>query len=108
MAGFQKKYFWIGSEPVESKSLASYMRGEKPEIANHNVAWSSQTGKGLLYFSKFASEKATPAGIINLVSLPLDVLFQQLFNHAQQEMGLNFISISAIRIEVVQKEIKNI
>jgi hypothetical protein len=69
LAGFQKKYFWFGSEPVDSKSLSSYMRGEKQEIANHNVAWSSQTGKGLLYFSKFASEKTTPAGIINLVSL---------------------------------------
>jgi hypothetical protein len=40
-----------------------------PEIASYNAAWSSQTGKGLLYFSKRASEKATPAGIINLVSI---------------------------------------
>jgi len=64
---FQKKFFWFGSEPVETKSLSSYLRGEKPEVANHNAAWASHTGKGLLLFSKKASEKASPAGIINLV-----------------------------------------
>ncbi|KAE9368504.1 hypothetical protein N431DRAFT_443939 [Stipitochalara longipes BDJ] len=64
---FQKKFFWFGSEPVEHKSLTSYLRGEKQqEVANKNAAWSSHTGKGLLYFSKKASEKASPAGIINL------------------------------------------
>ena len=65
---FQKKYFWFGAEPVEHKSLGSYLRGEKAqELANKNAAWSSYTGKGLLYFSKKPSEKAAPAGIINLV-----------------------------------------
>lgn len=65
----QKRFFWFGEEPVESKNLASYLRGEKDsEAANHNAAWSSYTGKGLLYFSKSSGEKATPAGIINLVS----------------------------------------
>jgi len=61
----QKKFFWFGSEPVEVKNLHSYLRGEKQE-ANHNAAWASHTGKGLLFFSKKSSEKATPAGIINL------------------------------------------
>jgi hypothetical protein len=65
---FQKKHFWLGSEPVESKHLSSYLRGEKPDVANHNAAWSSHTGNGLLFFSKKASEKTSPAGIINLVS----------------------------------------
>lgn len=64
---FQKKFFWFGTEPVEHKSLASYLRGEKQqEVANKNAAWSSHTGKGLLYFSKKPTERATPAGIINL------------------------------------------
>ncbi|KAG4034979.1 hypothetical protein MFRU_002g03280 [Monilinia fructicola] len=63
---FQKKHFWFGSEPVEHKNLASYLRGEKPDVANHNAAWSSHTGKGLLFFSKKATEKASPAGILNL------------------------------------------
>lgn len=64
---FQKKFFWFGTEPVESKALQSYLRGEKlQEVANKNVAWSSSTGEGLLYFSKKASEKASPAGIFNL------------------------------------------
>jgi hypothetical protein len=63
---FQKKFFWFGSEPVEAKHLASYLRGEKPDAANHNVAWASHTGKGLLFFSKKASEKSSPAGVLNL------------------------------------------
>lgn len=68
LAGFQRKYFWLQDEPISHKSLTSYLRGEKPEVGNHNAAWSSTTGKGLLYFSKTAAEKATPTGVINLVS----------------------------------------
>jgi hypothetical protein len=65
---FQKKFFWFGNEPVHHKSLGSYLRGEKQqELANKNAAWSTHTGKGLLYFSKKSSEKASPAGVINLV-----------------------------------------
>lgn len=63
---FQKKFFWFGTEPVESKSLSGYLRGEKPDVGNHNAAWAASTGKGLLFFSKKATEKSTPAGIINL------------------------------------------
>lgn len=64
---FQKKFFWFGAEPVESKALSSYLRGEKQqELANKNVAWAASTGKGLLFFSKKASEKATPHGVFNL------------------------------------------
>lgn len=70
---FQKKFFYFGSEAVESKQLASYLRGEKPEVANKNAAWASHTGKGLLFFTKKASEKANPAGIINLVFILLDL-----------------------------------
>lgn len=46
--------------------MSNYLRGEKPEVGNHNAAWSSQTGKGLLYLSKTKGEN--PTGIINLVS----------------------------------------
>lgn len=64
---FSKRFFWLGSEPIETKHLTSYLRGEKAQVAaNHNAAWSAHTGKGLLYFSKKATEKTTPAGIINL------------------------------------------
>ena len=66
---FKKHFFWFGTEPVEHKSLTSYLRGEKQqEVANKNAAWSSSTGKGLLFFSKKATDKAAPAGIFNLVS----------------------------------------
>lgn len=65
---FDKKFFWFGTEAVESKALASYLRGEKnQEAAQKNIAWATFTGKGLLYFSKGkASDKASPAGVINL------------------------------------------
>ncbi|EKD18196.1 immunogenic protein [Drepanopeziza brunnea f. sp. 'multigermtubi' MB_m1] len=64
---FQKKFFYFGSEPVDSKTLSSYLRGEKAQdVAGKNVAWAAHTGNGLLFFTKKASEKATPAGIFNL------------------------------------------
>lgn len=64
---FSKKYFWLGEEAVPTQSLSHYLRGEKAEVAHPTAAWSSQTGKGLLYFVKHADEKATPAGVLNLV-----------------------------------------
>jgi hypothetical protein len=63
---FAKKYFWFGEEPVASDNLREYLRGEKPEIAHPVVAWSSQTGKGLLFFVKHADQKEHPAGVLNL------------------------------------------
>ncbi|ELR07393.1 hypothetical protein VC83_07504 [Pseudogymnoascus destructans] len=69
LAGFQKRFFWFGTDAVEVKSLSNYLRGEKPEVGNHNAAWASQTGKGLLYFSKHAGEKSAPVGLINLADI---------------------------------------
>jgi hypothetical protein len=69
---FSKKYFWFGEEAVPSSNLAEYLRGEKPEVAHSVVAWSSQTGKGLLYFVKHADKKEHPAGVLNLVRLICD------------------------------------
>lgn len=63
---FAKKYFWFGEEPVAAENLAEYLRGEKPEVAHPTVAWSSQTGKGLLFFVKHADKKEHPAGVLNL------------------------------------------
>ncbi len=64
---FSKKYFWLGDEAVPVKNLHQYLRGEKPEVAHPTAAWSSQTGKGLLFFSKHADDTKSPAGIIHLV-----------------------------------------
>ncbi|KAJ9648013.1 hypothetical protein H2199_001790 [Coniosporium tulheliwenetii] len=61
-----KKYFWFGDEAVSAQNLSSYLRGEKAEVAHPTAAWSSQTGKGLLYFAKHPTDKATPAGVLNL------------------------------------------
>ncbi|KAF1930794.1 uncharacterized protein M421DRAFT_410942 [Didymella exigua CBS 183.55] len=63
---FAKKYFWFGEEAVSASSLAEYLRGEKPEVAHPTAAWSSQTGKGLLFFVKHADKKENPAGALNL------------------------------------------
>lgn len=63
---FSKKYFWLGDEPVAAENLREYLRGEKPEVAHSVAAWSSQTGKGLLFFVKHADQKEHPAGVLNL------------------------------------------
>lgn len=64
---YSKKYFWFGEEAaVPTSSLTHYLRGEKAEIANPTAAWSSVTGKGLLFFAKHADQKETPAGVLNL------------------------------------------
>jgi len=64
---FSKKYFWFGDEAVPATSLSQFLRGEKDVDHAHTVAaWSSVTGKGLLYFVKHADQKATPAGVLKL------------------------------------------
>lgn len=75
---FAKKYFWFGEEPVPSSNLREYLRGEKPEIAHPTVAWSSQTGKGLLFFVKHADQKEHPAGVLNLVRIGLTVVWNRM------------------------------
>lgn len=58
-----KEFFFFGTDAVEPKSLAAYQRTEKStDVAQSNVAWASQTGKGLL----FIGDKKFPTGIINL------------------------------------------
>ena len=60
-----KEFFFFGTDAFEPKSLSAYQRSEKStEVAQSNVAWASQTGKGLL----FIGDKKAPTGIINLVS----------------------------------------
>ena len=65
---FAKKHFWFNDEAIEPQSLATYLRGEKPEVGHPNAAYASQTGKGLMFFAKRIEDKAQPAGILNLVS----------------------------------------
>jgi hypothetical protein len=65
---FSKRFFYFSDEAVEAKQLSAYRSNEKPAVANPIVAWASQTGKGLLFFTKRPEDKATPAGIISLVS----------------------------------------
>jgi hypothetical protein len=65
---FAKRHFYFSEEAVESKQLSVFHQNEKPAVANPTAAWATQTGKGLLFFTKRAEDKATPAGIFNLVS----------------------------------------
>lgn len=60
-----KEFFFFGNEAYEPKSLSAYQRSEKStDVAQSNIAWASQTGKGLL----FIGDKKSPSGLINLVS----------------------------------------
>ncbi|KAJ4311360.1 hypothetical protein N0V84_010488 [Fusarium piperis] len=58
-----KEFFWFGSEAVEPKALAHYLKVEKSaDTAHSNIAWASETGKGLL----FVGDKTTPSSVISL------------------------------------------
>ncbi|CAH0056609.1 unnamed protein product [Clonostachys solani] len=58
-----KEFFFFGAEAFEAKALAAYKRTEKSaETAHANIAWATETAKGLL----FIGDKKAPTGIINL------------------------------------------
>lgn len=64
---FAKKDFWFSDDAVAPEHLSSYLRGEKAELGHPVVAWASQTGKGLLFFSKKGEvTKTHPAGVLPL------------------------------------------
>lgn len=65
---YTKHYFWFSEEPSTAESLIIFLRSEKADAKHSSAAWARETGKGLLFFSKRAEDKATPAGVINLVS----------------------------------------
>jgi hypothetical protein len=59
-----KEFFFFGTEAVEPKTLSHYLKSEKSaETAHSNIAWASETGKGLL----FVGDKKNPSGVISLV-----------------------------------------
>jgi hypothetical protein len=60
---YLKQHFWFGSDAIEPKSLATYLKGEKSvETGHQNASWAAHTGKGLLFFG----DKAAPSGVVNL------------------------------------------
>jgi len=73
---FAKRFFYFNDEAVEPKQLSVFRQNEKAAVVNPTVAWASQTGKGLLFFAKRAEDKATPAGIFNLVRSTTDTIFR--------------------------------
>jgi hypothetical protein len=68
---FSKQFFWFSEEPLSADALTGYVRSEKAGVA-HNASWARETGKGLLFHSKRAEDKAHPAGLIHLVRLYLN------------------------------------
>ncbi|CDM36751.1 hypothetical protein DTO013E5_2873 [Penicillium roqueforti] len=66
---FVKRFFYFNEEATESKHLSVFHQNEKSSVANPIAAWATQTGKGLLFFTKRAEDKATPAGIFNLADV---------------------------------------
>ncbi|PNS19911.1 hypothetical protein CAC42_7878 [Sphaceloma murrayae] len=66
---FSKRYFWLGDEAVTTQSLSHYLRGTEAKTAHPVAAWSSQTGKGLLYLTKTEAEKAHPQDVILLADV---------------------------------------
>ncbi|GKZ37733.1 hypothetical protein AbraIFM66950_009416 [Aspergillus brasiliensis] len=66
---FAKRFFYFSDDAVESKQLSAFHQSEKAAVANPIAAWASQTGKGLLFFTKRAEDKASPAGIFNLADV---------------------------------------
>ncbi|KAJ5732713.1 hypothetical protein N7493_004194 [Penicillium malachiteum] len=66
---FAKRFFYFNDEPVEAKQLSVFHQNEKPAVANPIAAWASQTSTGLLFLTKRAEDKATPAGIFNLADI---------------------------------------
>ncbi|KAH7155492.1 Pleckstrin homology domain-containing protein [Dactylonectria estremocensis] len=58
-----KEFFFFGVEAIEAKTLAAYLKAEKSvETAHSNIAWATETGKGLL----FVGDKKTPSSVISL------------------------------------------
>jgi hypothetical protein len=68
---FSKRFFYFSDDAVEARQLSAFHQNEKPAVAHPIAAWASQTGKGLLFFTKRAEDKNTPTGIFNLVSTSL-------------------------------------
>lgn len=64
---FTKRFFYFSDDAVDAKNLLQYLGSEKSSTeAKRTAAWATQTGKGLLFLTKRAEDKATPAGIFNL------------------------------------------
>lgn len=66
---FVKRYFYFSEEPVDSKNLTAFHQTEKTASANSTAVWATQTGKGLLFMTKRAEDRATPLGIFNLAEM---------------------------------------
>lgn len=63
----QKRFFYFQDEPISEDKLKTYLH--KDAASRSTAAYASQTGKGLLLYSKAETQKDSPHGIIKLVSI---------------------------------------
>lgn len=63
----QKRFFYFLDEPVTEDKLQTYLHKDSSSTAN--AAYASQTGKGLLFYSKAEGQKEAPHGIIKLADV---------------------------------------
>ncbi|RMZ88820.1 hypothetical protein DV736_g3949, partial [Chaetothyriales sp. CBS 134916] len=93
---YSKHFFWFSDEPVASESLNTFVRSEKADSPAHqHAAWARETGKGVLFHSKRAEDKAHPSGVIllhdvtNIAKEGIDALSFKLGNHTYKFEALN-------------------
>lgn len=65
----QRRFFYFQDEPIPEDKLKTYLH--KDTASRSTAAYASQTGKGLLLYSKVEGQKEVPHGIIKLVSTSL-------------------------------------
>lgn len=61
-----KVHFYFGEDAVPADKLSHLLKSTKTDV-KEAIAWSHQTGKGLLYFAKHPDQKSSPKGVIALV-----------------------------------------
>ena len=65
---FLKKHtFYFSEEAIPEENLGEYLKKEKTKAGHATYAHATQTGKGLLFYTK--ADKTKPSGIVRLVRL---------------------------------------
>jgi Pleckstrin homology domain len=62
-----KFHFYFGADAIPVDKLKHLVKASEPHMA-HTVAWSNETGVGILYFVKDSEQKDSPQGALSLVS----------------------------------------
>lgn len=77
----QKRFFYFQDEAISEDKLKTYLHKDTASLST--AAYASQTGKGLLLYSKGEGQRENPHGIIKMVTIaiyPLRVTLHDLIN----------------------------